>query len=35
MSDGRNNKKRTMARVLALIIAGIMVFSAAIAIILK
>ena len=35
MSDGRGNKRRTMARILALVIAGIMVFSVAIAIILK
>ena len=35
MSDSRNNKKKAMARILAFVIAGIMVFSVAVAIILR
>ena len=34
MSDGKN-RKRTMARILALVIAGVMAFSVIIAVILK
>ncbi len=35
MSDRRNNKKRTMARILALVIAGVMAFSVLLAVVLK
>ena len=35
MTDSRNGKKRAMARILALVIAGVMLFSVVLAMVLK